>query len=321
MMDSTFSWILLFDASLRLATPLMFAALAGFVSERAGVMDIGLEGKMLLGAFAAATIASVTGSAWQGVLAAIVITGCFSLLHAFACITHKGDHVVSGLAINLLAAAITALLAQRIFVQGGMTPILSDEQRLPTIEFPNIITHDDGLLSQIYWHLLSGHNILVYLAFIAVFLTIYLMKYSTWGIVVLAAGDNPTALKRAGFSVSKIRYMAVVVGGCICGLAGAFLSIGHGAGFVENMTVGKGFIALAALIFGRWHPIGVMLSCLFFGFLEALAIRLQESRFSDVDSVIPIQLLEVTPYVLTLCVLAGVIGKSAAPATLGKPMR
>lgn len=320
-MDSTFSWILLFDASLRLATPLMFAALAGFVSERAGVMDIGLEGKMLLGAFAAATIASVTGSAWYGALAAIVITGSFSLLHAFACITHKGDHVVSGLAINLLAVAITALLAQRIFVQGGMTPILSDEQRLPTIEFPNIIAHDDSLLSQIYWHLLSGHNILVYLAFIAVFLTIYLMKYSTWGIVVLAAGDNPTALKRAGFSVSKIRYMAVVVGGCICGLSGAFLSIGHGAGFVENMTVGKGFIALAALIFGRWHPIGVMLSCLFFGFLEALSIRLQESRFSDVDSVIPIQLLEITPYVLTLCVLAGVIGKSVAPATLGKPMR
>ena len=200
-----------------------------------------------------------------------------------------------------------------------MTPILSNEQRLPTIEFPNIIIHDDSLLSQIYWHLLSGHNILVYFAFIAVFFIIYLMKYSTWGIVVLAAGDNPTALKRAGFSVSKIRYMAVIVGGCICGLSGAFLSIGHGAGFVENMTVGKGFIALAALIFGRWHPVGVMLSCLFFGFLEALSIRLQESRFSDVDSVIPIQLLEITPYVLTLCVLAGVIGKSVAPATWENP--
>ena len=119
MMDSTFSWILLFDASLRLATPLMFAALAGFVSERAGVMDIGLEGKMLLGAFAAASIASVTGSAWQGLLAAVIVTGCFSSLHAFACITHKGDHVVSGLALNLLAAAITALLAQRIFCPGG----------------------------------------------------------------------------------------------------------------------------------------------------------------------------------------------------------
>lgn len=320
-MDNTFSWILLIDASLRLATPLMFAALAGFISERAGVMDIGLEGKMLLGAFAAATVAAVTGSAWQGVLAAMVITGCFSLLHAFACITHKGDQVVSGLAINLLALAITALLAQRIFVQGGMTPILADDERLPNLIFPNLIEHNDSVLSQIYWHLFSGHNVLVYLAFIAVFLLVYLMKYSTWGVIVMAAGDNPVALKRAGFSVSKVRYMAVVVGGTICGLAGAYLSIGHGAGFVENMTVGKGFIALAALIFGRWHPVGVMLSCLFFGFLEALAIRLQESRFTDVDSVVPIQLLEVTPYLLTLCVLAGVIGKSAAPAALGKPMR
>lgn len=317
-MEYTFSWILLLDSSLRLATPLLFAALAGMISERAGIIDIGLEGKMLLSAFAAAAVASITGSPWQGLIAAMVISASFSLLHAFACITHKGDQVVSGIAINLLAIALTALLAQRLFSLGGMTPILENSERLPVITFPSWVSHDDSWLSQLYWQLLSGHNILVYIVFIVVALAIYFFKYSVWGMHLYAAGENPIALKRAGLSVDRIRYGAVVAGGAICGVAGAYLSIGHGAGFVDNMTVGKGFIALAALIFGKWHPVGVMMSCLFFGFLEALTIRLQEFSLVGTDIAIPIQAIEVIPYILTILVLAGFIGKSSMPSALGK---
>lgn len=317
-METTFSWILLLDATLRLATPLMFAALAGMISERAGIIDIGLEGKMLLSAFAAAAITSITGSPWQGLVGAIVVSASFSLLHAFACITHRGDQVVSGIAINLLAVALTALLAQRLFSLGGMTPILSDEQRIPVVNLPSWVEHDSSLFSQIYWHFLSGQNLLVYLAFVFVLVAVYVFKYSPWGMYIFAAGENPIALRRAGLSVERIRYIAVVVGGCVCGIAGAYLSIGHGAGFVDNMTVGKGFIALAALIFGKWHPVGVMCACLFFGFLEALAIRLQEVSLVSNELIIPIQLIEVIPYVLTIFVLAGFIGKSSMPAALGR---
>lgn len=320
-MDSIFSWILLLDATLRMATPLMFAALAGMVSERAGIIDIGLEGKMLLSAFIAAAMTSYSGSPWYGLLAAIIMTGAFSSLHAFSCITHRGDQVVSGLAINLLAVALTALLAQRLFLLGGMTPILEEAQRLPPVNLPTIITQDNGIVSQVYWQLFSGHNILVYLAFVFVLVAVYFLKYSAWGMVLSAAGDNPVALKRAGFSVNKIRYASVIIGGCICGISGAYLSIGHGAGFIENMTVGKGFIALAALIFGKWHPVGVMLACLFFGFLEALAIRLQEVTLLGSELMIPMQLIEIIPYVLTLLVLAGFMGKSSMPRALGKSMR
>jgi len=311
-----FSWILLFDAAIRLATPLLFAALAGMLSERAGVIDIGLEGKMLTGAFAAAAWAAISGSALQGVAVAMGCGMALSLLHGFACITHRGDHVVSGVAINMLALALTSLLANRLFSQGSMTPILLDQQRLPALIFPPIVD-DDWWLGQIYWQLISGHNILVYFAGVLVILMYVFFKFSPWGNQVIAAGDNPKALRRAGGSVDSVRYAAIIAGGAICGLSGAFLSVGHGAGFVENMTVGKGFIALAALIFGKWRPLGVLMACLLFGLLEALAIRLQGHYLFSEAGGLPIQLLEILPYVLTLGVLAGFIGPSLAPKALG----
>jgi len=311
-----FSWILLFDAAIRLATPLLFAALAGMLSERAGVIDIGLEGKMLTGAFAAAAWAAISGSALQGVAVAMGCGMALSLLHGFACITHRGDHVVSGVAINMLALALTSLLANRLFSQGSMTPILLDQQRLPALIFPPIVD-DDWWLGQIYWQLISGHNILVYFAGVLVILLYVFFKFSPWGNQVIAAGDNPKALRRAGGSVDSVRYAAIIAGGAICGLSGAFLSVGHGAGFVENMTVGKGFIALAALIFGKWRPLGVLMACLLFGLLEALAIRLQGHYLFSEAGGLPIQLLEILPYVLTLGVLAGFIGPSLAPKALG----
>jgi len=311
-----FSWILLFDAAIRLATPLLFAALAGMLSERAGIIDIGLEGKMLTGAFAAAAWAAVSGSALQGVAVAMGCGMALSLLHGFACITHRGDHVVSGVAINMLALALTSLLANRLFSQGSMTPILLDQQRLPALIFPPIV-EDDWWLGQIYWQLISGHNILVYFAVVLVIVLYVFFRFSSLGNQVIAAGENPKALRRAGGSVDSVRYAAIIAGGAICGLSGAFLSVGHGAGFVENMTVGKGFIALAALIFGKWRPVGVLMACLLFGLLEALAIRLQGHYLFSEAGGLPIQLLEILPYVLTLGVLAGFIGPSLAPRALG----
>lgn len=312
-----FSWILLFDAAIRLATPLLFAALAGILSERAGIIDIGLEGKMLAGAFAAAAWTSITGSAWEGVAVAMLCGVALSLLHGFACITHKGDQVVSGIAINMLALAVTSLLAHRLFFQGGMTPVLGHAQRLPEIVFPPWLVLDSSLLSQIYWQLFSGHNLLVYVALLLVVFVSLFFRYSPYGNRVVAAGENPKALQRAGGSIAFTRYGAIICGGAICGLSGAYLSVGHGAGFVENMTVGKGFIALAALIFGKWRPFGVLFACLLFGLLEALAIRLQGHHLFEDGGTLPIQLIEILPYVLTLIVLAGFVGPSYAPKALG----
>lgn len=317
-MASLEQWLFLLDSSVRLATPLLFAGLAGMLSERSGIIDIGLEGKMLVSAFAAAAWAAHSGSPWQAVAVAICAAMTFSLVHGFACITHKGDQVISGIAINMLALAATAILSQYFFRLGGMTPILTDAERLATVQFPDIIDKSDGVVAVVYWQLISGHNALVYIAFLFVALLVALFSFSPLGQRLVAAGDNPLALSRAGVSVDLTRYLAVLSGGALCGLAGAYLSIGHGAGFVENMTVGKGFIALAALIFGQWRPLGVMAACLLFGFFDALAIRLQGLELFDSGYIIPVQIIEMLPYVLTVFALAGFIGNSAVPKALGR---
>jgi len=311
-------WLGLIDASIRLATPLLFAALAGMLSERSGIIDIGLEGKMLVSAFAAAAWVTSTGVVWQGVAIAMLAAMGLALLHAFACITHRGDQVISGIAINMLALAGTAILGQYLFNLGGMTPVLADGLRLANLEFPGEVARNDSVWSLAYWLVLSGHNVLVYVAFISVILLSVFFKFSPLGKQVFAAGENPLALSRAGGSVYLTRYGAVLAGGALCGLAGAYLSIGHGAGFINNMTVGKGFIALAALIFGRWRPSGVLLACLLFGFLDALSIRMQGIELLNTGYIIPIQLIEMLPYILTVIVLAGCITNPAAPKALGR---
>ena len=311
--DNFEQWILLLDSTIRIATPLLFAALAGMLSERSGIIDIGLEGKMLVSAFAGAAWAAHSGSPWQAVLVAMAAAMSLSMLHAFACITHKGDQIISGVAINMLALAITAMLGQRLIYQG----VVTDDLRLMPLAFPELLPHDDTIVSLIYWQLLSGHNALVYFAFVTVLLLVVFFKFSPLGKRLSAAGENPLALNRSGVSVELTRYLSVLAGGALCGLAGAYLSLGHGAGFVDNMTVGKGFIALAALIFGQWRPVGVMLSCLLFGFLDALSIRMQGIEFFDTGYIIPVQLIEMLPYVLTVLVLAGFIGSSSAPKALG----
>ncbi|MHA1189942.1 MAG: ABC transporter permease, partial [Alphaproteobacteria bacterium] len=270
------SIILILDSSVRLSAPLLLACLAGLYSERAGVFDIGLEGKMLGAAFAAGAVAAISGSAWVGLLAGIACSVALALIHAYASITQRGNQIVSGVAINFLAVGLTALLGQAWFHQGGRTPQLKGNARFKSIELPGAeAVADIPILGPIYSELLSGHNLLVYVAFAAVPLTAWVIYKSRFGLRLRAVGENPAAVDTAGISVTWLRYRAVIICGILCGIAGAYLSIAQSAGFIRDMTAGKGFIALAALIFAKWRPWSALGACFLFGFLDAAAIRLQ----------------------------------------------
>ncbi len=309
--------ILVLDSTVRLATPLVLAALAGLFSERSGVFDIGLEGKMLGAAFAAGAAAALTGSAWIGLIAAMVISVGLALVHGFACITNRGNQIVSGVAINFLAMGLTALLGQAWFGQGGRTPPLSSGGRFREITLPFADSlRDVPLIGGIYSELLSGHNILVYAAFVAVPLSWWILFRTRFGLRLRAVGENPAAVDTAGISVQWLRYRAVICTGILCGFAGAYLSIAQSAGFIKDMTAGKGFIALAALIFAKWKPVPVMFACLLFGFLDAVAIRLQGQDVPGIGEV-PVQAIQALPYILTVILLAGFIGKAVPPRAGG----
>lgn len=310
--------ILMLDATLRVATPLLLAALAGMFSERSGVVNIALEGKLLASAFAAASAAAVTGSAWLGLLAAIGVSVIFAMIHAFACVTHRGDQVVSGVAINIIATGLTVSLGRYWFAQGGQTPTLVGDARFAPIVFPGAeALADVPVIGGIYSELLSGHNILVYLTFALVPLIYWIVFHTRFGLRMRAVGENPEAVDTAGISVAKMRYQSLVICGILCGIGGAYLSTAHNAGFIPNMSAGKGFMALAALIFGKWRPIPVMFACLLFGFLDALAVRMQGVTIGEFA--VPVQAIEVLPYLLTVFLLAGFIGKSVAPKAVGIP--
>lgn len=311
--------ILILDATLRVSTPLILAALAGLFAERSGIVDIGLEGKILGAAFAAAAAAAVFGSAWIGLLFAIIASVALALIHGFACITHRGDHIVSGVAINTIVAGLTVTLGLDWFSQGGQTPALTGDARFTSITFPFAdALADVPVIGLIYSELLSGHNILVYLAFAIVPLAVWIIYKTRFGLRLRAVGENPHAVDTAGISVAFIRYRAMIICGILCGLAGAYLSTAHNAGFLKDMSAGKGYIALAALIFGKWRPIPVMFACLLFGFLDAVAVRMQGVEVPGIGEV-PVQAIEVLPYVLTVLLLAGFIGKAVAPKAVGRP--
>lgn len=309
----------IFGSAIRVSVPLLFACLAGLYSERAGVFDIGLEGKMLVGAFAAGTVAALTGSAWAGLIAAILASVCFALIHGFASITHRGNQIVSGVAINFIAAGLTAQLGETWFDIGGQTPQLPNEARFMGHAWPFAAElRGVPVIGQIYSQLLSGQNILVYMAFLAVPLTWWLLYRTRFGLRLRAVGENPAAVDTAGISVPGMRYAAVTCCGVLCGFAGAYLAIAQGASFIENMTAGKGFIALAALIFAKWRPIPAMWACLLFGVLEAVANRLQGVPITGIGEV-PVQLMQAVPYILTVFLLAGFIGHAVAPKAGGVP--
>jgi len=317
-MDALVWTLSLLDATLRLAAPLILAALAGFFSERAGVIDIGLEGKMLMGAFAAAATAALTGSAWLGLLAAVGASCTLAALHGFASITHKGNQVISGLAINTIALGLTVVLAEAWFQMGGRTPALEGAARFAEIGLPLAETlRGLPLLGPLYGELVSGHNILVYAAFAAVPLAAWVAWHTRFGLRLRAVGENPAAVDTAGISVPALRYQAVMLAGLLCGLSGAYLSTAQGAGFLENMTAGKGYLALAALILGKWRPVPTLLACLLFAFADALQTRLQGVPIPGIGEV-PVQLIEALPYLLTVLLLAGFVGKAIPPKAIGR---
>lgn len=311
--------LLLLDSAARLSAPLIYCALAGLFAERSGVIDIGLEGKMLGAAFAAGAAAAVTGSSWAGLGAAVAVSVVLALLHGFACITHRGNQVVSGLAINILVSGLTVTLGIAWFHQGGQTPPLPGSARFTPIHWPGAdAVRELPLIGPLYAELLSGHNLLVYLAILAVPLTAWIVFRTRFGLRLRAVGENPEAVDTAGISVAFLRYRAMLWCGILCGFAGAYLSTAHGAAFLRDMSAGKGYIALAAMIFGKWRPWPALAACLLFGFLDALAVRLQGVAVPGIGE-IPVQLVQALPYIMTVVLLAGFIGRAVAPRAGGIP--
>ena len=307
------------DGTARLATPLILCAMAGLVSERSGIVDIGLEGKLLMGAFAAAAAAALTGSPWAGLAASLAASVMLALVHGFACITHRGEQIVSGVAVNILALGMTVVVANALFRHGGHTPPLGADERFSPISLPlSESLREVPFLGPLYAELVSGHNLLVYAAFLSVALVRWLVWRTRFGLRLRAAGEMPEAVDSAGVSVSALRYRGILVAGLLCGLAGAYLSVAHGAGFVREMSAGKGFLALAALIFGRWKPVPVLFACLLFGLLDTVAPRLQGVDLPLIGPT-PVALVSVLPYAMTVVLLAGFFGRAIPPRALGRP--
>ena len=260
--------ILTLDSTIRLSVVLLLACLAGLFSERSGIVDIGLEGKMLIAAFVSAAIAYETGSAWVGVLAGCAAALVFSMIHATASIIYRGDQIISGVALNFLASGLTVVIGHAVYHKGGQTPTLAGNARFTewTLPFADAVA-DVPVLGPIYSELISGHKPLVYLAFAIVPLVWWVLYRTRFGLRLRAVGENPASVDTAGISVIKMRFQALMITGVLCGIAGAYLSTAQAAGFGREMTAGRGYIALAALIFSNWRPIHAMGACLLFGLL------------------------------------------------------
>ncbi|MGR3485349.1 MAG: ABC transporter permease [Paracoccaceae bacterium] len=307
------------DSTIRLATPLLLACLAGLFSERAGVFDIGLEGKMLAAAFLSAGVAAVTGSVWMGLLAGIAASMALSAVHGLASITFRGNQLISGVAINFLAAGLTVVIAQSWFGQGGRTPQLTGGGRFEPITLWGAeALRDVPVLGPVYAELISGHTILVYVALLTVPLTWWVLFRTRFGLRLRAVGENPAAVDTAGISVVGMRFAAVAICGVLCGVAGAYLATALQAGFTKDMTAGRGFIALAALIFAKWRPWYALMACLLFGFLQAIALR-PDVVEAVMQFRVQVQLLDALPYILTVVILAGFVGRAIPPRAGGEP--
>ncbi len=294
----------LIASTIRLSTPLILAALGGLYSERGGVINIALEGMMLAGAFTAAAVTAFTHSSLVGVVAAVVAGLLVAALHALATVRYRADQVVSGTAINMLFLGVPALLSGALFDSTGATRPLTKDEVMPDVMIFNPQSYP--MLASIF-----NHRLIVYLAFIVVAATVYVLYRTRFGLRLRAVGENPEAADTAGINVQRMRWAGVLISGALAALGGAYLAIGQSSQFTRNMTAGRGFIALAALIFGKWHPVGAMLACLLFGFAEAVSIRMQ----GTVN--IPNQFILMIPYVLTIVMLAGLIRRADPPKALG----
>jgi len=294
----------LIASTIRLATPLVLAALGGLFSERSGVINIALEGKMLAGAFTAAALTHAAetslgmgaASPWIGLLGGMLAGLFIAAIYALSCIKFKADQVVSGAAINILMLGMPGLLSGAFFLSSGSTPQIPKD------------------------HLLPQSPLVIAITILALVAGIWYVVYKTpFGLRLRSVGENPEAADAAGVSVARIRYSGVLLAGILAGMGGAYLSIGQSSLFTRNMTAGRGFIALAALIFGKWRPVQTLLACLLFGFTEAVSIQMQGVFKLPSGDDIPVQFIQMVPYVLTIVVLAGFIGSSRPPRALGIP--
>ncbi|MFN2499847.1 MAG: ABC transporter permease [Pyrinomonadaceae bacterium] len=295
--------IALIWSTIRLATPLILAALGGMFSERAGIINIALEGMMLAGAFTAAAVTYAAGNPFVGLAAGVAAGMLIAGIHAVATIRFKADQVVTGTAINILMLGLPAFLSGAFFLSSGSTPQIPKDQLIPWTP--------------------------IVIAFVLVPLGWYVLYKTPFGLRLRSVGENPEAADAAGVNVSRIQYFGVLLSGALAGIGGAYLSIGQSSLFTRNMTSGRGFIALAALIFGKWRPVQTLLACLLFGLTEAISIQMQGAiklpavlatllRQTPGDD-IPVQFIQMVPYLLTIIVLAGFIGSSRPPRALGIP--
>lgn len=305
-------------STIRNAPVLIFAAMAGLFAERSGVVDIGLEGKILASAFASAAVAYAYQNPWYGVAAAVLVSVAIAMVQAFVSITQKGNQLVAGIAINIAMSGLTFVVAQFFFQQGGRTPDLGDarfgEVILPGTEaLANV-----PFLGWFYGHVLGGHSVLVYLAFLLLPVVHWVVYHSRFGLRLRACGENPHAADAAGVSVTSTRYGALLVTGTLCAFSGAYLSIVQSGFFLRDMSAGAGYLALTALVFGNWRPLHTVLGCLMFGFFAAVQIQIEGVDLPVVGR-IPGSLIQMIPYVVTVIVLAGLMAKSVAPKALGTP--
>lgn len=298
-------------STIRLATPLVWAAIGGLYSERSGVINIALEGLMLAGAFTAAAITFYSHSPWIGLGAAIVSAASFAFLLAVVCIRFKANEVVAGTGINILFLGLPAVLSGALFLSSGSTPQIPKEELLPTLS--------QLLPGAPQWRILTDVSVVSLLALLIVAATSYVLSGTPFGLRLRSVGENPEAADAAGIRVNRLRYAGVILSGVLAGVGGAYLSIGQSSLFTRNMTAGRGFIALAALIFGKWRPVQTMLACVLFGFADALTIQMQGVAKLPSGEDVPVQFIQMIPYVVTIVVLAGFIGQSRAPGALGVP--
>ena len=317
-MDEVFVGTLI-ASTLRVSVPLILCALAGVLCERSGVIDLGLEGKMLMTAFATAAVGVASGSLALALGAALVVGLALSMLHGYACVSHRGDQVVLGMAITMTAAGLSVVLGIAWFAQGGQTPPVPEAVRLSRwFVGAGEVVGQIPFIGQALALAFFGHNLMVYGALVLVVLVWWLLYRTRFGLRLRAAGENPTMVDAAGVGVKALRYQALALNGVLSALAGAYLIVAQNPSFIPNMTAGRGYMALAALIFGKWHPVGALWACLLFGFLDAISIRMQGAELPFIGAV-PVQFIQALPYVLTVVLLAGFIGKSVAPAALGRP--
>lgn len=310
-MESGLFLVTLLASAVRLATPLLFAALGGLYCERSGVVNIALEGLLLVGAFTAAVAAHFTGSPWWGLVAGMAAGALFGLVHALVCVYGRADQIVAGTALNLLAAGLCATVGKPLFGVSGSTPSLPRAARFAELHWPGL--SDIPVVGPILFQQIP----LVYLALLVGLVTAWVLRRSRFGLRLLAVGESPDAAEAAGIGVKRLRVRAIMIGSAIAAIGGVFLAIGHGSAFARNMSAGRGFIALAALILGNWRPVPVMAAAFLFGLADALGIVLQGVAVPGLG-LVPVQFVQMIPYVMTLAVLAGLAGRPRPPAALGR---